>query len=177
MEICVNLEGIEHLAQKLHRIVMDADDIILRIRMLRSEMEEDSTFNLLPDSVTILNIMDETLVEITQIYETAIQLRTLVEKTPDLFREQETLFMRRINELSNQLEMLGIKIDTAMKSEQIVLEDNSTTKNETENLERVLLGHQVNLEISDVSPMKKNVEEVFPVHVVIDLEKEYESNI
>jgi len=170
MEIRVNLEEIEHLAQKLRRIVMDTDDILLRIRMLRSEMEEDSALALLPDSVAVLDMLDGALNSVTRIHETAVQLQTLVEKAPELFREQENLFTRRISELSTQLDILGTKMNTAMNSEQIVVEDHSRITHDAEILEHVIIGAPVTLAISDVSPVKKSVNEIFPVRKVIDME-------
>lgn len=170
MEIRVNIEEIEYLAYRLRRIVMDTDDICLRLRILQSEMEEDSEIQLLPDGLDVLEKVSEALVEITATHETTVQLYTLVEQAPELFREQEKLYLRRMSELSKQLEMLDSRMNAAMHTEQMVLEGDSSAKHEAEVLEHVIFGAPMNLEILDVSPTKKRVDELFPVRKIVDME-------
>lgn len=170
MEIQINYDEIEHLARLLHQIMLDADDLVMRCKALRTEMETDVEFMAVPEGGKICEMLEEATFSVMQTYETAVSLHRIVDETPDLFRGQERSFVDRINELSVQLESIGAQMDSIMMTDQLILEERKSTQETAINLERLVTSETLSLEILNIGAIKKAVNSGYPVRHIKDME-------
>ena len=171
MEIHVNLDELEHLSDVLHRITQDTEDLLARSKALRSEMELDVGFMALPQSVSICELLDEAITSLVQTNETSISLRNLIDKTPELFHDQEKAIIERFRELTARLDVFGTQMNSLMASHQIILEEKDERTHVANNIERLIADEAMQMEIVNTTACMKAVSEDYPVTEIRELEK------
>ncbi|MBP5418065.1 MAG: hypothetical protein J6Y58_11150 [Clostridiales bacterium] len=170
MEIQVNLDELEHLSDVLHRITLDTEDILARSKALRSEMELDVGFMSLPQSASILEMLDEAIRSLVQTNEDAISLRNMIDKTPELFHDQERAIIDRFKELTAKLDLFGSQMSSLMTSQQIILEEKNEKMHVANNIERLIADEAMQMEIVNTMACMKIVNEDYPVEEIKGLE-------
>lgn len=169
--IRVNTEQIYELIDRYTSIVSDVEDVLARTKSLCSEMQGDMQFMALPESITILNLMDTGIARLNQIYDDVVSVKTALEMTPDRFIGNENEIKRSIEELIARLSAVEAQLNGAMTSNQVMNPEENEETRINDAIEKEVMEASTDLKVCNIAALTRIAEEENPVDEVVTFDE------